>query len=116
MISLSRIVSIVGTNQREQFTVTKNTDGTVHILENKIEKDGRVTSKIYDRVFDPTVTKEVRIYGLSGEINSSCKAVFRPSSRIIGGSNDDEFINEGTGGKVLVYDAAFENNKLSATR
>jgi hypothetical protein len=33
--------------------------------------------------------------------------------RIIGGPGNDEFVNNGNGGKVLLYDASFEQNKIS---
>src|SRR3954462_11978107 len=105
---LSRNVTIVGTNQREQFHVTKNNDGTVHVVVNKIAKDSSISSKIYDRVFDPVITREVIIYGLNDDDrfiveggNSKIKI------RLIGGSGNDAFINNGTGKKVLAYDVTF---------
>jgi hypothetical protein len=54
---LSKTVSIVGTNQREQFTIRKDDQGKVHVISNKIAKDSSISSKIYDRVFDPKYHK-----------------------------------------------------------
>jgi len=111
---ISKVVSVTGSNQKELFTITKNEDGSVHVVSNKIEKDSTVSSKIYDRLFDPAITKEVRIYGLGDEDRYVIEGGASPIKlRIIGGPGNDEFINNGTGGKVLVYDASYEENKIS---
>jgi hypothetical protein len=113
---LARVVTIVGTNQREQITITKNSNGFVHVVMNKIAKDSTVSSKIYDRVFDPEVTKELRIFGLNEDDRFIVEGPNSPIKiRIIGGSGNDEFINNGTGKKVRVHDVSFENNKFSGT-
>jgi hypothetical protein len=111
---ISKIVSIVGSNQREQYTITKNEDGSIRVLENKIEKNGTVSSRRYERVFDPKVTQEIRIYGLGDNdryIIEGGKSSIKV--RIIGGPGEDEFINRGNGGTVMIYDAAVEKNVVS---
>ncbi len=111
---ISKVVSVTGSNQKELFTISKKEDGSVHVVSNKIEKDGVVSSKIYDRLFDPAITKEVRIYGLGDEDRYVIEGGASPIKiRIVGGPGNDEFINNGSGGKVLVYDARYEENKLS---
>jgi hypothetical protein len=111
---ISRIVSIVGSNKHELFTVTKNPDGSVHVVVNKITKDSSVSSKIYDRVFDPKVTKEIRLYGLNDDDRFVVEGGKSPIRiRMIGGSGNDMFVNNGTGGNVIVYDVKFENNIVS---
>jgi hypothetical protein len=111
---ISKFVSIAGSNQREQFTITKREDGSVHIISNKITKEGVVASRIYERLFDPKVTQEIRIYGLGDEDRYVVEGGASPIKvRIIGGPGNDAFINNGSGGKVLVYDAAFEENTIT---
>jgi hypothetical protein len=111
---LSKIVSIPGTNQREQFTVIKNNDGSVRVVVNKIAKDSSISSKIYDRLFDPSVTKELRIYGLKDNDRFIVEGPRSPIKiRLIGGSGVDEFINNGTSKKVKAYDVSFEKNIFS---
>ena len=111
---LSRTVTIIGTNQREQFFITKNADGTVHVVENKIAKDSSISSKIYDRVFYPKVTKEIRIFGLNSDDRFVAEGNSSPIKiRLIGGSGNDQFINNGTGKKILAYDVSFEQNYFS---
>lgn len=111
---ISKIVTVVGTNQREQFFITKNEDGSVHLVVNKIAKDSTISSKIYDRVFDPKITKEIRLFGLKDDDRFVVEGPGSPIKiRLIGGSGNDQFINNGTGKKVLAYDASFEQNYFS---
>ena len=110
---ISREVSIVGSNQREQFQINKRDDGKVHVVVNKIDKEQNISSKIYDRVFDPAYTEELQIYGLSDDdryIISGGDSEIK--IRIIGGPGKDTFINNGNRGKILIYDAAFEQNSI----
>ncbi|MGZ3949973.1 MAG: BamA/TamA family outer membrane protein [Flavisolibacter sp.] len=113
---LSRIVIVVGSNDREQFRITKENDGKVHLVGNKIAKDSSISSKIYDRVFDPKVTKEIRIYGLKDDDRFIVEGPNSPIKiRLIGGSGNDQFINNGTGKRVLAYDASFEKNNFGGS-
>jgi hypothetical protein len=110
---ISKIVAVVGTNQREQFRITKADDGSVHVVINKIAKDSSISSKIYDRVFDPKVTHELRIFGLKDDDRFIVEGPGSPIRiRLIGGSGNDQFINNGSGKKVLAYDASFEKNNF----
>jgi hypothetical protein len=110
---ISKIVAVVGTNQREQFRISKADDGSVHVVINKIAKDSSISSKIYDRVFDPTVTHELRIFGLKDDDRFIVEGPGSPIRiRLIGGSGNDQFINNGSGKKVLAYDASFEKNNF----
>ncbi|HEU4470001.1 MAG TPA: BamA/TamA family outer membrane protein [Flavisolibacter sp.] len=113
---LSRIVTVVGSNQREQFTITKRDGGLVQVVVHKIAKDSSISSKIYDRIFDPAVTKELRIFGLNDEDRFIVEGGHSPIKiRLIGGSGNDAFINNGSGKKVLAYDASFEKNSFSGS-
>lgn len=111
---ISKEVNIVGTNQKEFFTIDKKDDGKIQVTINKITKKGEVSSKIYDRIFNPAITKELRIYGLEDADSFVIKGGSSPIRiRIIGGPGQDSYVNEGTGGKVRVYDVAFEENHFS---
>ncbi|MFN2439510.1 MAG: BamA/TamA family outer membrane protein, partial [Chitinophagaceae bacterium] len=111
---ISKKVNVIGSNQRELFTITKQDDGKVSVVVNKIDKSGNISSKIYDRTFDPGVTQIVHLYGLSDSDRFVIAGGDSPIKiRVIGGPGNDEFINNGTGGKVLLYDASFEENKIS---
>ncbi|MDP9229399.1 MAG: BamA/TamA family outer membrane protein, partial [Bacteroidota bacterium] len=110
---ISKIVNVVGSTQNELFTITRS-HNSVHVVVNKLNKEGEVKSKMYDRVFDPHVTKEIRLYGMAGDD----KFIFsgernRIKIRIIGGPGKDEFESEGNSNRTLVYDASFEENKFT---
>jgi hypothetical protein len=110
---LSRIVTVVGTNQREQFRIVKDEKGYVHVVVNKIAKDSSISSTIYDRLFDPKVTKELRIFGLKDNDRFIVEGPNSPIKiRLVGGSGNDQFINNGSGKRVLAYDASFEKNSF----
>jgi hypothetical protein len=102
---LSKEVNIVGTNQRELFVIDKQDGGRVQVTVNKIAKGGQVSSTIYNRVFNPDETKELRIYGLEDNDSFVVKGgATRIKIRMVGGAGEDHFINDGEGGKLLVYD------------
>jgi len=114
---ISKEVNIVGSNQKELFTITKNSDGSVHVVVHKIEKTAAIGPKIYDRTFDPNVTDLLEIYGLSEDdkyVVEGGESTIK--IRLIGGPGNDEFANNGTGGKVLLYDALFEENKITGNQ
>jgi hypothetical protein len=110
---ISKEVNVVGTNQRELFTIDKQVNGAAHVTINKLTKKGELSSLIYDRVFEPSITKEVRIYGLEDDDSFVVKGGATPIKvRIVGGAGNDHFVNEGNGGKLIVYDVDFEENKF----
>jgi hypothetical protein len=109
---ISKIVNVVGSDKKELFIINRNDDGTVHVVVNKIDKDNQISSRIYDRVFDPQVTRELRIYGLDSadrfEFNGAKNGGMK--IRIIGGSGEDEFVSNDYSNRTIVYDASFEDN------
>ncbi|MBK5270829.1 MAG: BamA/TamA family outer membrane protein [Bacteroidia bacterium] len=111
---LAKTVSITGSNDQEQFFISKKEDGKVAVVVNKTDSSGVISSKLYERIFDPAITTEIRIYGLEGDdrfVVQGGESKIR--IRLIGGPGDDEFNNTGNGSKVLVYDAGFEQNIFS---
>lgn len=112
---LAKEVDVVGTNQRELFTIDKLPDNKLHLTVHKIDKNNAVSSKIYDRLFDKEETKELRLYGLEDRDSFVVKGGYSGIKiRVIGGPGDDAFVNESEGGKrVRVYDVNFEQNNFS---
>jgi hypothetical protein len=110
---LSKTVSIAGTNGPEQFSISKNENG-VSVVVNKIDSSGNISSKFYERIFDPAITKEIRIYGLEGNdkfVTQGDESEIK--IRLIGGPGNDEFMNSGNGRNVMAYDVSFEQNIFS---
>ena len=114
---ISSTVVIVGSNQREQFSIVKNDTGAVSVIVNKIDSAGNISSKIYERLFDPNITKEIQIYGLEGDDRFVVQGEkSKIKIRMIGGPGKDEFVNNSRGSKILAYDVSFEENSISGKK
>ena len=111
---LSEIVSVSGSDKKELFEITRNDDGSVLVKVFKITKEGEQSTKMYERLFDPTYTEEIRMYAFGGEDKFTITGDNdKIKIRMIGGDGVDMFENKGSGGGNLVYDVKKENNKLS---
>ena len=112
---LSNTVNIVGSNKKDQFTILQNPDGSVTIQKSELDSSEKARI-LYDRTFDPHVTKEIRIYGLEGDDKFAFTGEKSPIKiRVIGGPGNDEFINHANANNVHVYDVRFEQNSFSGT-
>ena len=110
---LSEIVSVTGSDKKEQYNITRNDDGSVEVDVLKITKEGNLSTRMYWRKFFPFDTKEIRIYGFGGDD----KFVIRGTEdkikiRLIGGDGADLFENPGKDDNILVYDRADGGNTL----
>jgi hypothetical protein len=107
---LSKYVNVLGSNENEYFTVTKEKDGKIKVhVTSQINKDTSFVK--YERVFDPKETKELRLYGFNGNDYFNIKAD-RSSGilvRVIGGKGADTFNVSGNIPNYL-YDQNSENN------
>jgi hypothetical protein len=109
---LAKQVNILGSNKTEMFKVFnegKNIRVQVYAREGK--DSGFI---MYDRLFDPNKTKELRLYGFRGndKFNIDAKTTNKTFFRIIGGKGDDTFhINSNI--KSYVYDLSTEKNFLA---
>lgn len=107
---ISKHVNVVGSNQREYFRVSKNERG----LQVKVyaRSKGNDTSFVmYNRVFDPAVTKEIRLYGLNDDDIFDIEETVdsRIKIRIIGGKGNDTFDMRGHV-ETLLYDMKTDGN------
>lgn len=108
--ALSRVVDVPLSAKTEFIDVTYQQDGAVHVLVRNKKKDGSVGRTLMDRNFSPTETKEVRIYGLSGEdeyrVQGAGKSPIRV--RLIGGKQYDRYaVSEEfkNGKRLYIYDS-----------
>jgi len=109
---ISRKVNVVGSNQKEYFKVSGiGKELRVQVYARGVTKD--TGFKMYDRIFDPRVTKDLRLYGLNDndkfEIDSTARSSIRIS--IIGGKGNDTFNIKG---RVInyLYDLSSEKNYI----
>lgn len=111
---ISETVSITGSDKTEEYNITRNNDGTLNIEVKKINKDGVATSRMYERKFDPLVTKEIRIYGFGNDdkfnVNGDNDKI---KIRLIGGDGADVFTNNSSDPSVIVYDRRDGNNSMT---
>lgn len=63
---LSKEVDIPGTHKNEEFHLTHFPDGKLELNMRKISKSGKLEQILYHRIFDPSETKEIRLYGIGG--------------------------------------------------
>lgn len=114
---LSRTVTVAGSDKNELFDINRKKDGSVLITVSKVNKEGDVGKKLYERILVPRVTKEIRLYGMGGddkfyEHGDATKSI---RIRLIGGAGNDHFENASTtsAGKSIVYDLKAEQNTYS---
>lgn len=111
---ISKIVDIPGSDKNELFDVNRAADGSVTVTVYKITKEGEVGTTLYERKFDPLITKEIRLYGQG---NDDKFKIYGPGKkiklRVIGGKGEDEFENTSAGGKTIAYDMDNGKNKFT---
>lgn len=109
---ISREVNVIGSNQKEYFKVSKHEYGIqVRVYSREIGNDTNFI--MYDRVFTPADTRELRLYGLNDddlfEIDDDARS--RIKIRIIGGKGNDTFNIKGQV-ETLLYDMNVEGNHI----
>jgi hypothetical protein len=111
---LAETVSITGSDKKEQFVATRENNGSVLLQVFKINKEGEVSSKMFERLFDANDTREIRLYGFDGDdkfiVNGSEDKI---KIRMIGGKGEDMFDHTGAGGGGIVYDSTGEKNTVT---
>lgn len=114
---ISQNVDIHGSDKHDLFEINKIADGKVAVKIFKIKKEGTIEKQIYNRVFDPKVTKEIRLYGLANNdvftVSGNEKSPIK--IRMIGGDNTDSFYVSSSvknTGKLYLYDRSDKNNIL----
>jgi len=110
---ISKKVNIVGSNQREFFKVSNHADG-LQIRVYALSKNYDTNFIRYTRVFNPSVTKEIRLYGLNDDdiffIDENASS--RIKLRIIGGKGYDTFDIRGNV-ETLLYDLKANDSTVS---
>ncbi len=62
----NRIVDIQTSNKNERVLITDSANQHLTVKINKIAKDGDIKEEIFSRTFDPSITKEIRLYVKDG--------------------------------------------------
>ena len=101
---ISKKVNVVGSNQREYFKVSKTGEG-LQVRVYAISRGSDTSFMMYSRIFNPSVTHEIRLYGLNDDdvFDVEENAASRIKLRIIGGKGYDTFDIKGKI-ETLLYD------------
>jgi hypothetical protein len=113
---LSHEVQVLGSNKDEQFNITQSDSGI--LVQVHAKEKGKDTSLLmYSRLFDPKVTREIRLFGFNGADRFDIDPGVRTKMRIrmIGGGGVDTFNIAGKA-HSHVYDVNTEPNQLLAHR
>ncbi|MEM7103628.1 MAG: metallophosphoesterase [Bacteroidota bacterium] len=88
---LAKRVDVIGTDEEEYYEIERLEDGFTRVRMYESNKDGDKKDLLYDRLFDPSETQEIRLQGLGGqdEFHLSGDADKGILIRIIGGFGKD---------------------------
>src|SRR5690606_27116691 len=64
---INSVVDIRLTDKNERVKLVDAEEGGLRMVVHKINKDGEVKRKLMDKVFDPDVTREIRLYLSTGK-------------------------------------------------
>lgn len=109
---LSERVNVVGSNKNEYFKI-ESAGKKLQVRVYKKTKNNDSASLIYNRIFEPSITKEIDLYGLNGDdmFEIDKNATSKIKLRIIGGRGDDTFNINGHV-KNYLYDLNSEKNVI----
>ena len=112
---ISQRVDVPVSDKREFIDLTYQPGGSIHLIVQDRKKDGSKGRLLYERSFDPEVTKEIRVYAMGARdaftIKGNHKSPIRV--RLIGGSGDDSFsIADDFANRqnLLIYDRSDKDN------
>ncbi|MEO6612007.1 MAG: hypothetical protein ABIT05_08775 [Chitinophagaceae bacterium] len=102
---LAKEVEVTGTHDNELFKISSLSATETEVTIYDLDKEGQPKKKpFYSRKFSSTETKEIRIYGLTGNDQYQVNYTGRGTNiRIIGGPGRDTYTSTGTV-KVHIYD------------
>lgn len=109
---ISKEVTVLGSNENEFFRFSAQGD-SLRLTVYSYRKHADTNFVMYQRVFDPNVTREIRLFGFNGadrfEIDSGLHSSIR--IRMIGGRGNDSFAIKSPV-RTFVYDNTNETNHL----
>jgi len=107
---ISRKVNVIGSNRKEYFKVSNSGEG-LQVRVYARERGNDTSLIMYDRIFNPSLTKEVRLFGLGDDdlFDIDSTASSRIKLRIIGGKGNDTFDVRGHV-ENLLYDIIADGN------
>jgi hypothetical protein len=112
---LAKKVEVVGTDKSDYFELTRLTNGSTEVKQFETVNDGNKGKLVYQRIFSPKETKNLKIHGLRGEdyfsVNGQAEKAIEVS--VVGGMGIDHFTDASEvnawGKHVTFHDTKFSN-------
>ncbi|RFM30203.1 BamA/TamA family outer membrane protein [Deminuibacter soli] len=114
---MSRIVDVQTSDKNELVYINDTTNGRLWVGVYKISKKGKIEDELYNRILDPEITREVRVFLGEGSdsvvINKSSSPI---AVRIVGSREAKHYVIQGAPGgfhNINIYDgtnAVLEGN------
>lgn len=103
--TLSEEVTITGSGKYEYVTIDREKDSTA-VTMYKTKKDGKIDKKIYSRVFDNSLTRQINFYLLEEKDSLVVKGESdRPIKlKVVGGPQQDFLADSAKNGRTIFYD------------
>lgn len=100
----NQVVDLRLSDKNEQVVLKDAPGGGLHLTVRKINKDGEVKGKLVDRVYDPKITRELRIYTGAGNDTVEVAYTHAPVKlRLIGGKGDKHIAVSQPGRDIRFY-------------
>ena len=108
----ARSVDVVGSNKHERFDVTRLNNDSTEVVVFKMTREGEIREEIYRRVIHRGETKEIVLYGLGGNDQFVFSGRVAGGIKVyaVGGTGVDTYIDESTGGRIVIHDSHGEND------
>ena len=100
---LNRVIDLPLSNKDEFVSITDAPDGRLLVRIYKIGKRGDLKQPFYDRVFDPSVTREIRVFTGKGDDSLRISNETTIRLRLTGGKGDKVIHLDSSAGPVKVY-------------
>ncbi len=90
---LNKNVIITGTNKKDFFEINRKENGFTEIKISRIKSSKITNDIVYEKTFDPKITKEIWLYGLNDDDLFNVKGNYKSTIKIllIGGQNKDSY-------------------------
>lgn len=109
---LSKFETVTASDKDDIIRISKIANRKMDITILTKSKDGNLVPFLH-KVVDPSLTKEIWVYGLDGEDRFEVSGTSgKVKVRLVGGQNEDEFIVE-NGKNILIYDYRSKKNNIS---
>ncbi|WP_274473889.1 metallophosphoesterase [Mangrovimonas aestuarii] len=112
---VNKFAVLTATNKDDFIKIENNENGSVKVSMFR-KKGGEIKDEFHNRIYDPTITKEIWIYGLDDddtfEVTGKSKSI---TIRLIGGQNNDQYIVQ-QGKNIVIYDYKSKNNTIDQAK